>query len=65
MPPRKKTEKVIKDEPVVKPAVKYVSVQADLIHPFQNIWIRAGEPVEAKLDNWLKSQIEAGLIKCL
>jgi len=39
------------------------AVVGDLYHPFQNKWIRTGEPVVVSKDSWLESQVAAKLIK--
>lgn len=46
-----------------KPTVICHTVISDLWHPDQMRWIPTNLPVEVVLDNWLKSQIKAGLIK--
>ena len=39
------------------------AVVGDLYHPFQNKWIRTGEPVVVSKDSWLESQVAAKLIR--
>ena len=51
-------------EPVKKEAVpKYISKGIKLFHPWQKKYIDIYKPVELEMDSWLKSQLEAGLIR--
>ena len=42
---------------------KFFSVRLSLFHPYQNIRFMPEVPTTCKMDSWLKSQIEAGLIR--
>lgn len=56
-------EPVKAKEPVVKKPVEvdqYIST-VRLFHPYQNLYID-NTPTYVKLDSWLESQIEAGLV---
>lgn len=55
-------EKPLVDKPTI---VMYVSKKIPLQHPFQNIRFMPGSPVECRLDSWLESQVNAGLIKVI
>lgn len=54
---------VINHDPKNGDVVKVVSVIADLRNPDQGKWIPADVPVEIEMDNWLRCQIKAGLIR--
>jgi len=45
------------------PKVMYISKGIRLFHPWQRKYIDTYEPVELEMDSWLKSQLEAGLIR--
>lgn len=41
----------------------YVSVKLSLYHPYQKVRLDPDVPTTCKMDSWLKSQVDAGLIK--
>ncbi len=43
--------------------VRYISKGVRLFHPWQKKYIDTTAPVELEMDSWLKSQLEAGLIR--
>jgi hypothetical protein len=58
------SEKNPAQEPVKKEAIpKYISKGVRLFHPWQKKYIDIYKPVELEMDSWLKSQLEAGLIR--
>jgi hypothetical protein len=50
-------------EPVQEVVPKYISKGVRLFHPWQRKYIDTSKPVELEMDSWLKSQLEAGLIR--
>lgn len=63
-----KTAVIPEEKPIIPPRPKgksYVAVHRILYHPFVKIHIPTGHPgVQLeKVDSWLQSQIDAGLVK--
>jgi len=44
-------------------SVMYVTKSRSMAHPFQGVRFYPRTPVECRKDDWLKAQINAGLIK--
>lgn len=51
-----------KKQPVESPKL-YACTIATIVHPFQKVRFNPGSPMPCQMDNWLESQIKAGLIK--
>lgn len=63
---KKVTKPVVSEKNPIKeedPKAMYISKGIRLFHPWQKKYIDTSEPVEMEMDSWLKSQIEAGLIR--